>query len=119
MHMDRKALKREYKQTRRPMGVYRVRNTVHDRSLVGVTTDLPAMLNRQRAQLSMGAHANRALQKDWDELGSQAFAFEVLDELTSPDQPHYDPTADLRVLEGLWLDRLLPYEARGYNKTPK
>jgi hypothetical protein len=51
------------------------------------------MLNRQRAQLSMGAHANRALQKDRDELGSEAFEFEVLDELT-PDAgygPHPSP----------------------------
>jgi hypothetical protein len=119
MHMDRKALKREYQQSRRPMGVYRVRNTVHDRSLVGSTTDLPAMLNRQRAQLSMGAHANRALQKDWDELGSEAFEFEVLDELTPPDQPDYDPTADLKALEALWLDQLSPYGERGYNKAPK
>jgi hypothetical protein len=119
MHLDRKALKQQYKQARRPMGVYRVRNTVHNRSLIGSTTDLPAMLNRQRAQLSMGAHANRALQKDWDELGSEAFEFEVLDELTPPDQPDYDPTADLRVLEGLWLDRLSQYEERGYNKAPK
>ena len=114
-----KALKREYKQARRPMGVYRVRNTVHNRSFVGSTIDLPAMLNRQRAQLSMGAHANRALQKDWAELGPEAFEFEVLDELTPPDRPDYDPTADLRVLEGLWLDRLSQCEERGYNKTPK
>ena len=117
--MDRKTLKREYKQSRRPMGVYRVRNTVNDRSLVGSTTDLPAMLNRQRAQLSMGVHANRPLQKDWDELGAEAFEFEVLDELTPVDQPGYDPAADLGVLERLWLDRLSPYEERGYNKAPK
>jgi hypothetical protein len=116
---DRKALKQEYKQAQRAMGIFRVRNLVNDRSFVGSTVDLPAMLNRQRAQLSMGAHANRALQQDWDELGPDAFEFSVLDELTPRDQPDYDPMADLQTLEELWLDRLLPYEERGYNKAPR
>ena len=116
---DHKALKQEYKQAQRPMGIFRVRNLVHDRSFVGSTVDLPAMLNRQRAQLSMGVHANRALQQDWDELGPNAFEFSVLDELTPRDQPDYDPMADLQTLKELWLDRLLPYEERGYNKAPK
>jgi hypothetical protein len=117
--IDRKAIKQEYKQTRRPMGVFRVRNSIHDLSFIGSATDLPAMLNRQRAQLSLGAHANRALQKDWNELGSEAFEFEILDELTPRDQPSYDPTDDLQALEELWLDRLSPYADRGYNKAPK
>lgn len=117
--MDRRKLKREYKESRRPMGVFRVRNTTNDKSLVGSSIDLPAMLNRQRAQLGMGMHPNRALQTDWNELGSEAFAFEVLDTLTAPDNPGYDPSDDLRALEQLWLDRLSPFGEQGYNSTPK
>jgi hypothetical protein len=119
MNIDRKALKQEYKQARRPMGIFRVRNLIRDLSFIGSTIDLPAMLNRQRAQLSMGAHTNRALQKDWNELGAEAFEFEVLDELMPRDQPSYDATADLQALEALWFDRLSPYEDRGYHKAPK
>ena len=33
------------------MGVYHVRNTVNDKSLVGSSTNVPAMLNRHLAQL--------------------------------------------------------------------
>ena len=117
--MDRKARIREYKKTPRPMGVYRVRNTVNGKSLVGSSVDLPAMLNRQRAQLKMGAHSNRTLQKDWSEFGPEAFEFEVLDTLKPPDQPDYDPTGDLRVLEEMWLDKLSPFDERGYNGRPK
>ena len=117
--MDRKALIREYKESRRPMGVYRVLNKVHDKSLVGVSVDVPAMLNRQRTQLRLGGHPNRALQRDWNELGAGAFEFEVLDTLTPPDRPDYDPAEDLRVLEQLWLERLSPYDDRGYNARPK
>jgi hypothetical protein len=101
------------------MGVYRVRNTVTGKSLVGSSVDLPAMLNRQRAQLKMGAHSNRALQKDWSELGAEAFEFEILDTLKPPDQPGYDPTDDLRILEEMWLEKLSPFDERGYNAPPK
>jgi hypothetical protein len=117
--MDRKALIRQYKETPRPMGVYRVRNTVTDRSFVGASRDLPAILNRTRLQLQTGGHPNRALQQDWNTLGADAFAFEVLDELSVPDRPDYDPTDDLATLEALWLDRLSPYDERGYNARPK
>ena len=117
--MDRKALIRQYKESRRPMGVFRVRNTADGRSLVGTSIDLPAMLNRQRAQLRLGAHPNRALQKDWNELGAEAFEFEILDTLTPPDEPDYDSSSDLRVLEDLWLEKLSPFDDRGYNTRRK
>jgi hypothetical protein len=119
VRMDRKALIRQYKESRRPMGVFRVRNTADGRSLVGTSVNLPAMLNRQRAQLRLGAHPNRALQKDWNELGVEAFEFEILDTLTPPDEPDYDPSGDLRVLEDLWLEKLSPFDDRGYNTRRK
>jgi hypothetical protein len=116
--MNRKAAVRAYKEATRPMGVYRIHNTRHDRSLVGRSVDLPAILNRERAQLRLGAHRNRALQDDWNALGAGAFELEVLDTLTPPaDQPGYDPSDDLRVLEALWLERLQPFGERGY--TPR
>jgi len=101
------------------MGVYQVRNTVTGKCLVGVSANLPGILNRQRFQLEGGLHPNRELQKDWNELGPAAFAFEVLDTLPPPEQPDYDPSDDLRALEQLWLDKLLPYDERGYNARPR
>ena len=117
--MDRKAMAREYKDGVRPMGVFRVRNLTSGRWLIGTSTDLPAMLNRQRAQLRMGMHPNRALQADWTSLGPQAFAFEILDTLAHADRPGADPATDLRVLELMWLEKLTPYGDRGYNPVPK
>ena len=117
--MDRKARIREYKDTPRPMGVYRVRNTVNGKALVGSSVDIPAMLNRQRAQLTMGAHRNRALQDDWNAFGADAFRFETLDTLQPSDTPGYDAAEDLRILEQLWLDKLAPFDERGYNGKPK
>jgi hypothetical protein len=106
--MDRKALKQEYKNTPRPMGVFRVHNTRDDRSFVGTSVNLPATLNGQLVRLRGGMHPNRELQNDWNTLGESAFIIEVLDELKHPGRSDYDPTEDLRVLRSLWLDRLHP-----------
>ena len=114
--MDKKALIREYKETRRPAGIYCVRNTVNGKLLVGTSRDLPSILNRQRMQLRAGSHTNQSLQKDLREYGAEAFEVEVLDTLDVPEkQADYDPSADLRTLEQMWLDKLSPYGERGYN----
>lgn len=117
--MDRKALSRAYKKRRPPMGIFQVRNTANGKVLIGSSRDLPAMLNRQRAQLRLGAHPNGQLQADWRIFGAEAFAFEVLDTLTPPDEAGYDPRADLEALQALWLEKLAPFEERGYNRPPR
>jgi len=104
--MDRKRLTRAYKDTRRPMGVFRIRNTANKKSLIGSSIDLPAVLNRQRFQLEAGVHPNLLLQQDWRTLGPAAFEFEILDTLEPPDKGDYDPTEDLRALREMWLERL-------------
>jgi len=117
--MDRKALIREYKQRRPPMGVYRVRNTITGRALVAASTDLGSILNRHRAQLGMGGHSCRGLQADWLAHGPESFEFEVLDTLTPPDRPDYDPLPDLTVLEDLWLEKLALEPDRLHTINPK
>ena len=77
--MDRKALIREYTQTPRPMGVFRVTNTVSGMSLVGWCLDLPAILNRHRHQLRLGVHSEKEFQRDWNTHGPDVFKFEMLD----------------------------------------
>ena len=117
--MDKRALKREYKEAAVAAGVYRVWNKQRDRSLVGSNVNVNAILNRHRAELRMGAHRNRELQGEWNEIGEDGFVFEVLDTLPASDEPGYDVKGELRVLEELWLERLLPYGERGYNIPPK
>ncbi len=104
--MDRRKAIREYKESRRPAGVYRVRNLRSGRMLLGSSVDLPSILNRHRAVLRLGGHLDHELQRDWNELGADAFDFEVLDTLELSDDPAYDPRDDLRVLEQLWREKL-------------
>ena len=103
---DRKELIREYKETPRPAGVYRVRNVAGGKSLLGSSADVPAILNRQRFQLDAGLHPDKELQKDWRELGPDAFVLETLDLLEPSDAAGYDPAADLQVLREMWLEKL-------------
>jgi hypothetical protein len=104
--MNRREIIRNYKGMPRPAGVYRVRNTVNGRSVVGSSPNLPGILNRQRFQLERGSHPDRELQKDWNELGSEEFTFETLDQLEPSSEAGYDPSEDLRVLLQMWREKL-------------
>jgi len=103
---DRKTRIREYKETPRSAGVFRIRNTVSGKSLVGSSRDIPGMLNRQRFQLELGSHPDRELQDDWRKLGSGAFEFEELDRLEAAEEPGADQAVELKVLLSLWIERL-------------
>lgn len=103
---DRRELMRQYKETPRPAGVYRVQHISSGRILLGSSVDAPAMLNRIRAQLRMKGHPNRTLQRDWNTDGPDAFEFEVIDLLAPSTTPTADPTDDLAMLEALWREKL-------------
>jgi hypothetical protein len=120
MSIDRKALVRQYKETPRTMGVAVVRNTQDDKAFVMAGADIPSLINRHRAQLRMGGHPNKALQRDYSALGEGAFTFEIVDTLTPPDDPTgYDGASDLTALEAMWMEKLAPYEPAGYHRRPK
>jgi len=104
--VDRKARRREYKETPLPAGVFQVRNTAAGKSFVGASSNAPGKLNGQRFQLEMGSHPDHELQADWNALGPDTFTFEVVDLLEMDNDPAYDPTEDLVVLKQLWLERL-------------
>jgi hypothetical protein len=104
--MVRKALVREYLETPRPAGVYGVRNTATGKTLLGLSPNVPDVLNRQRFQLQNGSHPDKELQADWNDLGPDAFTFETLDLLKPSDDPGYGPSEDLRALKEMWLETL-------------
>lgn len=113
----KKELKKEYRLGHRTMGIFQIRNAVSGKVLIGKSTDLPGIINRHRFELQMGGHMNKELQADWNRLGADAFAFEVLDELTP--RPDCDYAEDLAQLESMWLDNLQPFDERGYNSRPE
>ena len=117
--MDKKAAKLAYKASRRPVGIFAIRNLVNNKIFVGSTLDLTAMFNRIRFQLAAGAHPNKPLEADWKYYGAPKFEFEVLEEIVPREDPNYNYVPDLEVLEDLWLEKLQPYGDKGYNERKK
>jgi hypothetical protein len=118
--MDRKkVLKLAYKQTPLPAGVFQIKNHINGKILIGSGANVNGKLTRHQAELKMGVHRNKALQQEWNEYGPEQFSFEVLECLDPSDDPQYDYQEDLAVLEQLWLEKLRPYEEKGYNRRPK
>jgi hypothetical protein len=110
--IDKKALTREYKETPRPMGVFRIHNKTSGMSLVGWSVNLPAILNRHRGEFRLRGHRDNDFQRDWNAHGEESFSFDVLDTLEPSDDPAWNPTDDLKVLEQMWLDKLAPLSKR-------
>ena len=114
--MKRKDLLEEYKQMKTYMGVIRVTNKMNGKMYINSYPNLKNKWLTIKAQLDMGRFANAQLQKDWRELGPEAFTYEVLE------QKETDKVTDMRwelkqILKA-WLEKLQPYGDRGYNKPP-
>ena len=110
----RKELNREYVERLKPVGIYQVRNTANGKMLLGSSLNLEGPLNRHRFMLKIGSHTNKALQNDWNELGAEAFTFEILEEVKVKEDPNFNLQDELTLLEMIWLENLQPVE-NGYN----
>ena len=104
--MDRSTVKKAYKEAKRPMGVFRIRNIRNDKSYLSFGTDLPAKINRHKAELRFGSHRNRELQEEWSLFGESSFQFEVLDELIQEENSQTKPAEELRILAEMWIRKL-------------
>ena len=114
-----KTLVQDYKKQPKKLGAYCIRNTSNSKCFVGVSRDLDARMNRHRFELRMNAEQVSAdLQSDWNSQGAEVFEFAILDTIEPSDDPQYDPSEDLEVLEQLWLEQLKPFVPQGYNKPP-
>jgi len=111
----RKDIHREYKERIKPSGVFQVKNIVNDKVLLGSSLNLDGSLNKHKFMLKIGSHTNKALQKDWDEFGSEKFVFEVLEEVKVLDSPNFNLKDELTLLEEIWLEKFQPFEEHCYN----
>lgn len=114
--IDKKEIKRQYKQTIQPMGIYQIRNINNGKIFIGFTKNLNAVFNSIRLQLKTGTFVNRELQMDFNEIGETQFAFEIVDRLEPKEDPQYDYTDDLKTLEVMWLEKIQPFGNNGYHK---
>ncbi len=111
----RKDINSEYMERVKPAGVYQVTTPVNGKVLLGSSLNLEGPLNRHKFMLKIGSHTNKELQKDWDELGPGNFLFEILEVVNVKDDPNFNLKDELTLLELIWLEKLQPVGARGYN----
>ena len=104
--MDKSQIKRDYKETKRPMGVYAIKISRTSTVFLGAATDLDARLNRHKSELKFRGHRNSELQKLWDAQGEAAFVFEILDVLDHQDNDPADPQQELQTLAEMWTHKL-------------
>ena len=114
--MNKKELKKQYKQASRPMGVYQIKNKKNGKIYIGCTKNLMGKINSHKFQLKNGLHINKEMQKDFDEIGEEGFSFDILDELKPKEDLNYDYTEELKTLEEMWIEKLQPFNEKGYNK---
>jgi len=108
-------IKREYKERKKPSGIFQVKNAANGKVLLGSSLNLEGPLNGIKFMLTAGMHRNETLQKEWNEYGSEKFTFEILEVVQLKDDPNFNLIDELTLLEQIWLEKLQPFGERGYN----
>ena len=116
--MSRAEMKRAYRETPKQAGIFHVRNLASGAILLGSSTNLHGPLGKHRFLLTIGKHDNQALQRDWNRLGADSFAFEILEVAKITDDPTFDLADELSLLEQIWLEKLRPLGQPAYNLGP-
>ncbi len=104
---SRSELRRAYKEARPAMGVFVIRNLQSGRFDVRSAANLQAAMNRLLVEVTPSTNPNLALQRDWRELGREAFEVKVLDLLEPKETAGWSPAEDLAELEAMWRARLI------------
>ncbi len=97
----------QYKERKITGGVYAIKNKISGKMLILSASDLQGSQNRFQFSQQTNGCMNLKLKEDWDKLGSQAFAFEVLEPLEKKElQTPQEFAEDVKTLEELWYEKL-------------
>jgi len=114
---SRKDIVREYKERRKPAGIYQIKNTVNGRFLLGSSINLEGVLNSQRFKLSAGMHPNKVLQQEWNTFGTDKFSFKILESVQKNNDPCFSVEDELTLLKQIWLEKLRDDGSEDYNMS--
>ncbi len=116
---SKQEIKREYRERKKPAGVFWVKNNVNGKFLLGSSLNLEGPLNGLKFMLKIGSYRNDALQEDWKIYGEDNFVFEILEEVQVKDDLHFNLQDELTLLEEIWIEKLHPFDGTGYNMGTK
>jgi hypothetical protein len=114
---NRKELLEEFRQIKIHMGVTQIKNKTNGKIYIHSYPNLKNKWLTLQGQLAVGMHTNAQLQKDWNQLGPEAFTYEVLEQKDTQDI--MDIKWELKQMEKPWLEKFQPYGDKGYNHPPK
>ena len=77
-------------------GIYVIKNTVTGKTYIGQAVDFEERKRNHLYKLRYKKHYNKALQADWDKMGSLAFKFEVIEKTS---------VLTLGLRERYWIDK--------------
>ena len=110
----RRELMEAYKQMNVYMGVYQIKNNENSKVLIGTSSNLKNRWLTLRMQLEAKRHPNAGLQKDWNYFGPDNFTYEVIEQKECNEILNIN--RELENMEKAWLEKLQPYDDKGYNK---
>lgn len=114
---SKKELNREYLERPKPAGVFQVKNKLNGKILLGSSLNLEGPLNKHKFMLKIGSHKNVALLEDWKQYGEDQFSFDILEVVSVKDDPNFNLKDELTLLEQIWLEKLQPFDEKGYNSA--
>ncbi len=102
----RKQLRDGYKSKPAVGAVYAITCTGNGRRYVRATVDIEGIRNRFNFALKIHSAPDPTLQNEWRQYGSEAFALEVLEELTQKEgQTAAEFSEDIETLLQLWQEK--------------
>jgi hypothetical protein len=108
----KKELREQYKLMKPKMGIFIVRADEAKKCYIQGTQDLRGVMNGAMVRLENGFHPNRGLQKAWNELGSDAFSIEILENLEYDKvESKTDYSEDLDIMQMDWEEKM---KAQGF-----
>lgn len=102
----RSELKKQYRETPPPMGIYVIRSLSSGRMIVEASMNVHAAMNRARFELDRKSYRDKQLQQDWLAFGPENCRFEVIDLVKQREDPAFDYKAELAGLLTMWREEL-------------
>jgi hypothetical protein len=102
----RSELKKQYRETPPPMGVYAIRCQSSGRVIVEASMNVHAAMNRARFELDHKSHRDQQLQQEWSTHGPDSCRFDIIDLVKPREDPAFDAKAELAGLLAMWREEL-------------
>ena len=102
--IDKKQIKKDYKQQKHPAGIYAVHNKVDNKMYSGTSKNLPAVIRRFEFTLQMDSFPYQNLIDDYKKHDKENFEIKILDELELKNETDKEIDDELKSLEELWVE---------------